>query len=151
MTLAYNKSSEKTKRKQLRNNMTLPEIILWSKLKGSGMGQKFRRQHSVEAFVLDFCCPVLRLAIEVDGDSHFSGEARSRDMERQKIIESYGFTFLRFTNREIVENLDGVLSTIARFIQGMTTPPPPCQGGDVETLGFEDDSSLWQGSPMSEK
>lgn len=131
MTQIYNKSAEKAKRRQLRANMPLPEIILWSKLKGRGIGQKFRRQYSVGAFVLDFCCPILKLAIEVDGDSHYSDEGRIKDEERQKIIENYGFTFLRFTNNEITENLDGVLSEIARFIQGVTTPTPPCQGGDI--------------------
>lgn len=125
MTKIYNRAAEKAKRKELRNNMTPAEIILWSKLKDKGIGYKFRRQHSVEAFVLDFCCPVLKLAIEVDGESHFTDEARIRDNERQKIIKNYGFTFLRFTNKEITSNIGGVLSKITQYIQGTTTPTPP--------------------------
>jgi len=130
LTQIYNRTTEKTKRKELRRNMTPAEIILWSKLKGKGIGHKFRRQYSVGAFVLDFCCPAMKLAIEVDGDSHYTDEARIRDDERQKIIENYGFKFLRFTNNEIAANINGVLSRIAQYIYDMTTPTPPCQGGD---------------------
>jgi len=130
MTHLYNKPSEKAKRKQLRNNMTPAEIILWSKLKDKGLGYKFRRQHGVGPFVLDFCCPTLKLAVEVDGDSHYTPEAKVRDDERQKVIEACGFRFLRFTNREVTENVEGVAVKISQYIKRLTTPPPPCQGGD---------------------
>jgi very-short-patch-repair endonuclease len=113
MTRIYNKTEEKTKRKLLRNNMPPAEIILWSKLKGKKLGDyKFRRQYSVEKFVIDFYCPELKLAVEVDGDSHYTEGAEISDEERQAIIESFGITFLRFTNREICENLNGVLIKI---------------------------------------
>jgi very-short-patch-repair endonuclease len=130
MTRIYNRSDEKFKRQALRANMPLPEIILWSRLKGKGIGYKFRRQHSVGSYVLDFCCPVLKLAIEIDGSSHFTDEALIRDRARQKVIESYGFSFLRFTNAEVGENVDGVVSKIKQYLCEITTPPPPCQGGD---------------------
>jgi len=130
MTLIYNRSTKKTLRKQLRGNMTPAEIILWSKLKGKGIGHKFRRQYSVGVFVLDFCCPILKLAIEVDGDSHFSDDAKIRDREREEIIRSYGFTFMRFSNKEIIGNLDGVIAAVMQYIERLTTPAPPCQGGD---------------------
>ena len=133
LTKVFNKSSERTKRKRLRSNMPLPEVILWSKLRCKGLGYKFRRQYSVEAFVVDFCCLELRLAIEVDGDSHYTEDAIIRDKERQRIIEHYGFTFLRFTNREVYDNIDGVLAMIMRRIGELTltSPTPPCQGGDL--------------------
>ena len=93
--------------------MPRAEVILWSKLKDKGVkGYKFRRQYSVEGFVIDFYCPKIKLALEVDGDSHFTEEADTRDKERQAIIESFGITFLRFTNKEIYENVDGVLEKI---------------------------------------
>ena len=93
------------------------EVILWSKLKGKGIGYKFRRQYSVGKFAIDFVCPEVKLAIEVDGDSHYTEGAEYRDKERQKIIEHYGFVFLRFTNKEISENLDGVLIKIIECIK----------------------------------
>ena len=117
MTKAYNKESEKYKRKILRNNMPQTEVILWSKLKGKGLaGHKFRRQYSIGKFVVDFYSPKLKLAIEVDGDSHFIKGAHERDKERQEIIETFGITFLRFTNKEINENIDGVLNKIMELI-----------------------------------
>ena len=142
MTKVFNKTAEKAKRKTLRNNMPIAEKMLWSKLKGKGLGYKFRRQYGVEAFVLDFCCPELRLAIEVDGDSHYTEEASIRDEERQRIIEEYGFSFLRFTNDDVTENVDGVLADICRYIEDMTamTPLIPPQSSPTPPI-----SSPWQG------
>ncbi len=125
MTKIYNRTEERIKRKILRSNMPQAEVILWSKLKGKGLGHKFRRQYSIGKFVVDFYCPKLKLAIEVDGDSHYAGGAETRDRERQKIIESYDFTFLRFTNREIYENMEGVLSKIMQYIEKLTSPVFP--------------------------
>jgi very-short-patch-repair endonuclease len=99
----------------LRNNMAQPEVILWSKLKGKQLdGFKFRRQYGIENFVIDFYCPQVKLAIEIDGDSHFSENSQEKDKWRQKIIEKYGINFLRFTNIEINENLTGVLDEIRK-------------------------------------
>ena len=113
MTRIFNRTEERIKRRLLRRNMPEAEIILWSRLKGKGLkGYKFRRQYGIGKFVVDFYCPRLRLAIEVDGDSHFVEGADERDKKRQMIVESYGITFLRFTNREVRENLSGVLSRI---------------------------------------
>lgn len=113
MTKVFNKTDEKIKRKMLRKNMPQAEVILWSKLKDKGLdGYKFRRQYSVDQFVIDFYCPHLKMAIEIDGDSHFREGADIADKERQTIIESFGITFLRFTNKEIYENIEGVLEKI---------------------------------------
>jgi len=80
-------------------------------------GYKFRRQYSVGKFVIDFYCARSKLAIEVDGDSHFSEVSEVFDKERQDFIESFGISFLRFTNKDIYENLDEVLSKIDDWIQ----------------------------------
>lgn len=118
MTKVYNRTDEKNKRRMLRGNMPQAEIILWSKLKNKGLKKyKFRRQYSVGKFVIDFYCPKLKLAIEVDGDSHFIEGSKARDMERQTILESFGITFLRFTNREISENINVVLTKIVEYIE----------------------------------
>jgi len=117
MTKVFNRGSEKKKRRLLRNNMPKAELLLWSKLKGRALGGfKFRRQYGVSKFVLDFYCPELKLAIEVDGDSHFMEGAEENDMERQRIIESYGIAFLRFTNIDIYENMSAVLERIVAFM-----------------------------------
>jgi len=106
----------------LRSNMPKGEIILWSKLKNKMLdGYKFRRQYSVGKFVIDFYCPRLKLAIEVDGDSHFSDESEPYDMARQDFIESFGISFLRFTNKEVYENLGEVLAKIENCMQEKST------------------------------
>ena len=75
-------------------------------------GYKFRRQHSVDQYVLDFYCPELKLVIEIDGDSHFMPGAQEQDKTRQKHIEAFGIRFLRFTNEDVCKNVDGVFQNV---------------------------------------
>ena len=113
MTEIFNKHSEKTKRQRLRNRMPKAEIILWSRLRLRQIaGVKFRRQYGVDRFVLDFYCPGLKLAIEVDGPTHYSQEAQVYDQTRQQFVESLGIQFLRFTNNDVYHHLDEVVETI---------------------------------------
>ena len=114
MTKIYNRTSEKEKRRTLRKNMPRAEVMLWSKIKGRQLKEyKFRRQYSVGKFVIDFYCPELKLAIEIDGETHFvNDEAKKYDEERQAFIESFGICFVRFTNTEIYKNLKGVLQKL---------------------------------------
>ncbi len=121
MVKIFNKNTEKTKRKSLRKNMPPAEVTLWQFLRNKqANGHKFRRQYSVDKYVLDFYCPSAKLAIEVDGDSHFSDTAIQSDKIRQKAIEEMGIRFLRFTNRDIYENLEGVFEEILKQL-----PPLP--------------------------
>ena len=76
------------------------------------MGYKFRRQHGVEQYILDFYCPELKLAIEVDGGSHRSTEAVKTDLKRQKEIERYGIRFLRFRDEDVLVEIDKVMKVI---------------------------------------
>ena len=76
------------------------------------LGYKFRRQYGVDQYVLDFYCPRLKLAIEVDGESHFMPGAEEQDKARQEYIEAYGIRFLRFMNPDVCENIDGVCQDI---------------------------------------
>ncbi len=93
--------------------MPLAETILWSKLRGKNLeGLKFRRQYSIGSFVVDFYCPEHKLATEVDGESHYVDGAMEHDMMRQSVIESAGVTFLRFTNHDVYERLEGVIEKI---------------------------------------
>ncbi|MBU0963959.1 DUF559 domain-containing protein [Patescibacteria group bacterium] len=111
MTFIYNKQSMKERRQTLRNSVPKAESILWSYLKNKRLyGYKFRRQYSVGPYVIDFYCPKLKLAIEIDGPSHI-GRGKY-DKERQKYIESIGISFLRFINENVYNNLEGVIETI---------------------------------------
>ncbi|MEO8894180.1 MAG: endonuclease domain-containing protein [Coleofasciculaceae cyanobacterium] len=118
MTKLFNKTTEKSKRRQLRQNMTKAEALIWQKLRCKQIENcKFRNQYSVDRFVLDFYSPEIKLAIEIDGESHFQEGAGQYDNERQIYIESAGIKFLRVTNNQVYENMNGVLETIVHKIQ----------------------------------
>src|SRR5687768_4982748 len=125
MVRVYNRTSEKATRSKLRRETPKAEEVLWSKLRRRQVvGYKFRRQYSVRTYVLDFYCPTARLAIEVDGDSHFQPGVRGRDKVRQAVIESFGMHFLRVPNVEVHENLDAVLGAIQRRLMELGRQPP---------------------------
>ena len=119
MSGVFSSASEKKLRQKLRKSMPKAEIILWSRLRRKQLrGTRFRRQHSVGPYVIDFYCPALKLAIEVDGESHTETKKPYDDM-RQHHIERYGIRFLRYTNSDVYENLDGVLNNIWATIKEM--------------------------------
>jgi len=108
--------------------MTEAEIILWSKIKNKQLnGYKFRRQASIANFIVDFYCPKIKLAVEIDGDLHYlTSETRWYDRRRQNTIENFGVKFLRFSNIDIYKNIDGVIRTIelvAAPKDSLSTPP----------------------------
>ena len=140
MTKHFNKHTEVEKRKFLRNHATKAERILWRHLKNSQLeNTKFRRQYSIDQFVLDFYSPEIKLAIEIDGKSHLNKDKIPYDQGREKHIKSFGIKFQRFANEEIYSNLDFVLIQIENRIKELkkvknknTTPQsPPYQGGDI--------------------
>ena len=113
MTKVYNKNTEKDKRRSLRQDIVKAEKVIWGKIRNRQIEDcKFRRQYSVDKYVIDFYSPILKLAIEIDGESHFEEGAAEYDRERQSYIESLGIKFIRFTNNDVYENLDGVLVRI---------------------------------------
>jgi very-short-patch-repair endonuclease len=109
-----NKKEYKKLRSILRNRMPCPEVAVWQKIRGGALGVKFRRQFSIENYILDFYSPAARLAIEIDGESHFHTKiAKVKDEIRdQNLIRVHGIRVLRFTNNEVMQNLDGVFNKI---------------------------------------
>jgi very-short-patch-repair endonuclease len=102
-----------TYRKRLRNNSTPSEIRLWTYLKNKQLlDRKFRRQHSIDNFILDFYCPGEKLAIELDGGYHNTPEQSAKDKERDLILKSYRIKVLRFRNELVFRDINGVLETI---------------------------------------
>ncbi len=87
-------------------------------------GVKFRRQFSIEKYVIDFYCPECRLAIEADGGQHFEEEGLQKDKERTKRLESLKVRMMRFNNREILTNIEGVYETILRAVEEIRERPP---------------------------
>ena len=108
-----NKKILKTYRKFLRNNSTPAEIRLWTYIKHKQLlSRKFRRQHSIDNFILDFYCPAENLAIELDGGYHNTPKQSEKDKERDLILKSYRIKVLRFRNELVFQDIDGVLKTI---------------------------------------
>lgn len=109
----------KSRRKELRNNSTSAERMLWSILQHSNLGgYKFRRQHSVGSYILDFYCPSDKLAVELDGDSHFTDEAIEYDRERTAYLNALNIKVLRFMNTDVYDNLNVVCERILEEIKG---------------------------------
>jgi very-short-patch-repair endonuclease len=100
-------------RRQLRNNPTSAEAELWKELRGSQLqGRKFRRQHSVGPYILDFYCPAEHLAVEVDGAEHYTAEGAANDAERTAFLETHQIQVIRFENEEVLRDLDMILEKI---------------------------------------
>ena len=111
--LVHNLASSTNRRKQLRENLTSAEALLWVNLKNSQLdGKKFRRQQSIGPFIVDFYCPEYRLAVELDGEGHLSRTGAEADEKRTDFLKRFNVTVLRFENKDVFENLEGVLDTI---------------------------------------
>ncbi len=109
----YNLSHLKQNRKNLRNNLIPAEATLWRFLKNKQVEERrFRRQFSVENYILDFYCPSEKLAIELDGDQHFTNAGFLNDKERDQKLKCLGIKVLRFENVEVFQALETVLDEI---------------------------------------
>ena len=112
--------------RNLRQRMTDAERLLWSRLRGRQLdGFRFRKQHPVERFVLDFYCPAAKLAIEVDGGQHNEPSGQARDAERTQRLEDAGIRVLRFWNHEVLCNPDVVMHVIWAVLHGAPDPRQP--------------------------
>ncbi|OGZ33977.1 MAG: hypothetical protein A2Y98_00720 [Candidatus Portnoybacteria bacterium RBG_19FT_COMBO_36_7] len=109
MRTVHNLKNKKEFRKKLRKSSTPQEIILWLRLRSSRLGYKFRRQHSIGKYIVDFYCPKKRLIIEIDGSQHIDSEY---DKKRDGYLENLDFKVLRFWDNDVNNNLDGVLLKI---------------------------------------
>ena len=113
--------------RRLRRNQTDAERVLWFRLRDRRLaGWKFKRQVSIDRFIVDFCCVDAKLIVELDGGQHdTNGE---RDADRTRILEAMGYLVLRFWNHNVLENTEGVLesvlSTVSRHRPGPPHPTP---------------------------
>lgn len=112
----YTRPQLNTFRKTLRNNMPQPERKLWFYIRRKQLGVKFRRQHSIGKYIVDFFCCELKLAIELDGNSHFSEQVQAYDHQRTRDLNKLEIKVLRFTNNEVNQNLEEVLVKIKNSI-----------------------------------
>lgn len=104
--------------KQNRVDSTPAESALWEELRNKKLkGYKFRRQHPVGIFILDFYCHAAKLAIEIDGEYHLEQEQQLYDRARTELLYQAGIKELRFTNQDILTNLPSVLGTITQILE----------------------------------
>lgn len=109
------------KAKKMRNNPTEAESLLWQYLRRNGLKEHFRQQHPICGYIPDFVCLRLRLIIEIDGGYHSEGEQQEQDKIRQDYLEKEGFSFLRFTNEEVLYDTDETIGIIKDTIEELKT------------------------------
>ena len=101
-------------RKKLRNKGTSAEAELWNYISNKKLeGRKFRRQHSVGSYILDFYCPSEKLAIELDGEDHYWQEGIEKDLKKELFLKRHSIRVLRFENKWVFQDIEYVLKTIA--------------------------------------
>jgi very-short-patch-repair endonuclease len=112
--------------RQMRTNPTSAEEMLWTRLRDRRLaGHKFRRQHPIGRFIVDYCCPARHIVVEVDGGIHRNSAAR--DMERDEHLRLIGFQVLRFSNERIVADMESVLGEIERALTSELPTSPRTQ------------------------
>ncbi len=116
--------------------MTAPERKLWSHLRMNQFySLKFRRQHGIGSYIVDFYCPQLKVVIEIDGESHYEISQVNSDAERESLMNSLGVRTIRYSNHDVMSNIDGVLVDLAHQLQleCSTSPNPSLQrrGGEL--------------------
>jgi very-short-patch-repair endonuclease len=115
--LPYNKKL-KSRSRELRSSMTDAEIKLWTKLKRKQIHQlQFCRQKPIGNFIVDFYCPKARLVIEIDGGQHYREQGVLQDAARDCCVRGLGLEVIRFSNRDVLYNLDGVLAVIVDRVE----------------------------------
>ncbi len=120
MTLHYNRTKEKWRRKDLRKKSTKAEKILWEYLRNRKLaGFKFKRQYSVDAFIIDFYCSKVKLEIEVDGEVHFTEEEKNYDENRSGFLSDFGIEIIRFKNDEVFNSVEMVLNKIKQKLKNI--------------------------------
>jgi Uncharacterized protein conserved in bacteria len=106
--------------KELRKLETEAERQLWNRLnKNQIIGLQFRRQHPINQFIADFYCPKIKLIIEVDGSIHELPEYQSHDIGRSEILNDFGITVIRFTNEQIIEQIDSTVEEIKTICKNL--------------------------------
>jgi len=133
----HNLGHQKANRRQLRNHATQVEALLWRGLQRSQLdGRKFRRQQSIGPYTVDFYCPAEKLVVELDGAGHFTVSGEAHDVVRTAYLNELGLRVLRFENRFVVQQPDGVFAAIRTAfsscddgrlsdVQRLSTTPSP--------------------------
>jgi len=107
----------------LRRNMTDAERLIWSKIRRKQIGDlQFYRQKNIGHYVVDFYCPKGKLIVEIDGGQHYERNGMKKDRERDRYLHNLGFAVLRFSDIDVLKNIDGVVERIHEHLKSPRTP-----------------------------
>jgi very-short-patch-repair endonuclease len=124
MRYIWNDPVLKGRRQELRRNQTEAEKALWKRLRAKQLnGMKFFRQYSVGPYILDFYCPIMKLAIEIDGGQHSYDENRDRDHVRTDYLNRESIHVIRFWNHEVLQHIEAVVARVSEEIFLLAAPP----------------------------
>jgi very-short-patch-repair endonuclease len=126
-----------TRAKQLRRQLTLPEGLLWQFLRSRPGGFKFRRQHPIGSYVLDFFCREAGLAIEVDGQAHSMGDNPRRDRRRDAWLQEQGIRTLRIAASDVLDEMEAVMRTLLQVWAERAPPPRSARSPSPRNRGEE--------------
>lgn len=123
MGFLKNDPALKERRRELRRNQTDAERAFWSRVRNKQFfGMRFFRQYSIGPYILDFYCPALKLAVELDGGQHNQTEAREYDTARSEFLNTHGIEVIRFWNDEILREIEGVLARLGLKVETAREP-----------------------------
>ncbi len=134
------------KARELRNNMTLAEILLWSRIRMRQInGYKFRRQQKIFGYIVDFYCHELKIIVEVDGEVHLLPEQVKKDKSRDKILKINGYNIFRLSNYDIETDLTASVNKLKSFISTISSPSQGDHRGSSRNTLNNDNSSPSKG------
>jgi very-short-patch-repair endonuclease len=123
MELLRNDPALKQRRRELRRNQSDAERALWAKVRNKQFfGMKFFRQYSIGPYILDFYCPTVKLAVELDGGQHNQSDKRERDAARSEYLKAQRIDVMRFWNNEVLLDIESVLSKVALKVTPLHPP-----------------------------
>lgn len=118
----FNLSQLKQRRRQLRSRSTPSESLLWNQLRNNQLGCKFKRQYSVDGYVMDFYSPSQKLGIELEGGIHLKNSQQKYDAYRFNYLKEFGIHIIRFSNQLVDNNITSVVSQIKNIIGSLSLP-----------------------------
>lgn len=115
-----NRSSLKSRRRELRNDPTVAERVLWKRIRNEQLGVKFRRQYNIDYYIVDFICHSLKFIIELDGWIHDEEYQKNKDEVREKYLTQKGYTIVHYRNEQVKYDLDDVIQDIVNNIHSLS-------------------------------
>ena len=112
----------------MRHPQTAAEATLWRAVRNRNLTYKFRRQHPIDRFIVDFYCAQAKLCIELDGESHLELDQMEYNSARTEYLEHLGYKVIRFTNADVRYNINAAVTTIVEKIENILNTPSPLQG-----------------------